>query len=103
MFNQIYNFIEYNKLIHKSQYEFRTVHSTELAILELVEQIIKGMDKNEIPINIYLDLSTAFDVLDHEIILNKLNYYEIRETAFELLSSYLSNRKQYVEIDDINL
>ena len=60
------------------------------------------MDKNETPINIYLDLSKAFDTLDHEILLEKLCYYGIRDTALKLFQSYLSERKQYVEFDGTN-
>ena len=58
------------------------------------------MDHNETPINIYLDLSKAFDTLDHEILLAKLQYYGIHGTPLELVKSYLTNRKQYVEIED---
>ena len=57
------------------------------------------MDHNETPINIYLDLSKAFDTLDHEILLAKLQYYGIHGTPLELVKSYLTNRKQYVEIE----
>ena len=58
------------------------------------------MDHNETPINIYLDLSKAFDTLDHEISMAKLQYYGIHGTPLELVKSYLTNRKQYVEIED---
>ena len=59
------------------------------------------MDKNDIPITIFLDLSKAFDTLDHNILLDKLSYYGINGTAYKLMESYLTNRKQFVEIDDI--
>ena len=54
------------------------------------------MDNNHIPINIYLDLSKAFDTLDYAILIKKLNIYGISGRALLLLHSYLSNRKQYV-------
>ena len=57
-----------------------------------------SLDENETPINIYLDLSKAFDTLNHNILLSKLRYYGIRYTD-NLFKSYLSNRKQYVEFE----
>ena len=57
------------------------------------------MDNNEIPLNIYLDLSKAFDTLDHNILLDKLHCYDIRNTPLDLFKNYLTNRKQHVEID----
>ena len=57
------------------------------------------MDNNEIPLNIYIYLSKAFDTLDHNIILDKLHYYGIINTHLYLFKNYLTNRKQYVEIE----
>ena len=54
------------------------------------------MDKKEVSINIFLDLSKAFDTIDHTILLAKLRYYGIHDTALLLLKSYLKNRKQHV-------
>jgi exonuclease III len=99
---QLQNYFTESKLFYKSQYGFRPNHSTELAALELIDQIIIKMDKNEVPLNIYLDLSKAFDTLDHEILLTKLYYYGIRGQSFELMKNYLADRKQYVEFKDNN-
>ena len=49
-----------------------------------------------------MDLSKTFDSLSHDILFNKLTYYGVKNSANDLLRSYLSNRKQYVQIDDIS-
>ncbi len=90
------------KLLYNAQYGFRTDHSTEFATLELVDRIIIEMDKMNTPVNIFLDLSKAFDTLDHEILLYKLKNYGINGASFKLMESYIKNRKQYVEIEGIN-
>ena len=71
---------------------FESMHSTELAALELIDKIATKMDNDEVLINIYLDLSKAFDTLDHEILLYKLNYYGICNSSLKLFESYLHNR-----------
>ena len=79
------------------------MHSTEYAALELTDRIITQIDNNELPINIYLDLSKAFDTIyyiDHLILINKLEYYGIKGSHLRLLHSYLSNRKLYTEINN---
>ncbi len=59
------------------------------------------MDKMNTPINIFLDLSKAFDTLDHKILLEKVKQYGITGVAHKLLESYITNRKQYVEMNGI--
>ena len=61
--NQLTHFFQTNNLFFENQYGFRPGHSTEYAALELTDRIITDMDKNHFPLNIYLDLSKAFDTL----------------------------------------
>lgn len=100
IYNQIYDYFSKLQLLYKSQYGFRSSHSTELAALEIVNRIIIDMDNGKVPINVYLDLSKAFDTLDHDILSFKLSYYGIRGKSLQLLQSYLHDRIQYVEMDD---
>ena len=58
------------------------------------------MDLNEIPIDIFLDLSKAVDAIDHTILLHKLKYYGLEQSTLRLFESYLKNRKQYTEIEE---
>ena len=59
------------------------------------------MDKHKIPINFHIDLSKAFDSLRHDILLDKLTYYGVTHPAKKLIESYLSNRKQFVQVGNI--
>ncbi len=59
------------------------------------------MDKNNTPLNKFLDLSKGFDTLYHKILLEMLNYYSIIGVAYRLMESYITNGKQYVDIDDV--
>ena len=58
------------------------------------------MDKDDIPFSVFLDISKAFDTIDHNILLDKLKHNDIEGIPFQLFKSYLSDRKQYVEIND---
>ena len=85
-----------------SQYGFRAGHSTELASIELLDRITQDLDKGKIPISIFLDLSKAFNTLDHVILLQKLNYYGIKSVELKLFQDYLQNRTRYVSYDKTN-
>ena len=77
-----------------------TKSSTELAALEVIDRLLTQLDGQLILINLYLDLSKAFDSLNHNILLNKLLLHGVTHMAKRLVRSYLSNRKQYVMIGD---
>ena len=80
-----------------SHYGFRRFHSTELAALELTDRIRQQIDQKKVPFSVFLDLSKAFDTLNHDILLTKLRYYGIKGTSLSWFTSYLENRYQYVE------
>ena len=91
MIRYIHFFAEHS-LFNDNQYSFKSGHLTEYAIMEVIDRTITALDSNETPINIFLDLSKAFDTLDHNILLNKLHTYGICDIALELMESYLKNR-----------
>ena len=91
-----------NSIIYESQYGFRQGHSTIHAVSEFIENVIDGFDKRESTLAVFLDLSKAFDTIDHNILLQKLKFYGIRGNAFDWFTSYLSHRVQYVALEDYN-
>ena len=90
-------------LLAVQQYGFRQKNSTEYAGIKLIDHVSKQMENGKTPGNLYIDLSNAFDTLTFDILLFKLNYYGVTDTALELMSSYLKNRKQYVVFETYNL
>ena len=89
---RVYTLIDHQQL-YQSQYGFRTKHSCENAVCELVGSIVKSQELKHYTIGLFLDLSKAFDTLDHNILLQKLERYGIRGKALEWFKSYLSSRK----------
>ena len=100
VFDQLYQYFDVNKLFYSSQYGFRKKHSTETAGLELIDKAMKDNDKKQDPFAIFLDLSKAFDTIDHVIMLKKLSHYGISGTALLWFESYLTNRTQYVLFEE---
>ena len=94
MFDRMRDFIEKRSLLYSSQYGFRQAHSTQHAILDIVETIQTNMDKKLFSCGIFIDLKKAFDAVNHNILLDKLNYYGFCGIINQWLSSYLSNRTQ---------
>ena len=101
VYGQIYDYLISNLLLYKSQHGFQKLHSTETATLEFLDRIYNNLDAGETPISVFLDLSKAFDTLDHSILLKKLDYYGIRGIPLKWFQSYLSGRTQFVDYDGI--
>jgi hypothetical protein len=95
---QLLDYFTKHNLLYPHQYGFREGHSTELALTEFLDRLYKLLDNKKTPFAIYIDLSKAFDTLDHSILLSKLQHYGISNTELNWFSSYLNNRKQYVEL-----
>ena len=101
LFDQINEYFSSHNLYNDSQYGFRKKHSTEHAALELVDRISQELDKGNTPLNICIDLSKAFDTLDHKFLLRNMNQYGHNGPALNIMKSYLTDRKQYVELKNV--
>ena len=97
---QLYEYMDSNNLFNNSQYGFRKNHSTEYAAMEFVDKIGETMNNKQTPFAIFIDLSKAFDTLDHTILLQKLRFYGIQGTELAWFESYLTGRTQCVRYND---
>ena len=97
--NQLYKYFTGNNLFYNSQYGYRSLHSTELASLELIDRVFQHLDTGKLPLSIFLDLSKAFDTLNHFILLDELKYYGLSNTPLSWFESYLYRVQQFVELD----
>ena len=96
VFNRCVEYIDAHEILNDKQFGFRPNHSTYMAIMQLVDMITSAVERNETTIGIFLDLSKAFDTIDHKILLHKLEHYGFRGVVLEWFKNYLTNRKQYV-------
>ena len=92
MYTRLYNFLDIHNCIYNLQFGFREKHSTNHALFSITEKIREALDNNNFACGIFIDLQNAFDTVDHNILLQKLNHYGIRGVANDLFNSYLSNR-----------
>ena len=90
------DFFTKNDVISVSQFGFRQDHSPTNAIAKFIQQIIDSMESGNYCVGIFLDLSKAFDTLDQNILIDKLQYYGVRGNAIDIVRSYFNDRKQFV-------
>ena len=102
LYTRFLAFIEKFDLLDENQFGFRRKHKTVDALACVIQQIRVAMDRKETSCCVFLDLKKAFDTLDHKIMLAKLETFGFRGRVFELLKSYLSDRKQYLHVDGFN-
>ena len=86
---RLQNHLEQNNILSDNQYAYRKGRSTELALARFTRDIIKSFDDGKLTIAVFLDLSRAFDCVNHDILIEKLKYYGLRNTELQWFSSYL--------------
>ena len=105
-FSKIFERIIYNRMLAnidkyniltEQQYGFRKGRSTSLALIDLFDKVTSAIDNKKFTIGLFLDLSKAFDTVDHDILFSKLVHYGFRGLILDWLKSYLSNRTQFVD------
>ena len=99
MFKRLYAFLEQYKCIYDLQFGFRENHSTNHAIISIIQKIQNAIQNNKLAIGVFIDLQKAFDTVNHSILLEKLNHYGISDISNNWFRSYLTDRQQFVSID----
>ena len=100
---RLYSFLTRCDILCDKQYGFRPNRSTIDAVTDLTSDVLSSLDRIDMCLSVYLDLSKAFDTINHKILLNKvLEYYGIRGSTLELFRSYLDRRMQYVCYNGLN-
>ena len=94
---QIVAYLENNSIFHPSHHGFRSLHSTCTALLEIHHSWLRALDQNEFVATLMLDLSAAFDVVDHSLLLEKFSIYGFDGISINWFKSYLTGRKQLVQ------
>ena len=95
MYKRVISFLNRFKILYKYQFGFRENYSTVQAVIEITDNILSELEKKNMVAGIYLDLSKAFDTVDHTILLHKMKHYGIQGLPLKWFQSYLSNRQQY--------
>jgi len=98
MFKRLYTFLEQYKCIYELQFGFRKNHSTNHAIISIIQKIQDSIQNNRFSIGVFIDLQKAFDTVNHSILLEKLDHYGISGISNTWFRSYLTERQQFVSI-----
>ena len=101
MYNRLLRFLNAFKILSANQYGFRKHHSTAYALACLYDKISSAIENKEYKVGIFIDLSKAFDTVDHHILISKLEHYRVRGTALRWFESCLGGRQQYVEFNGV--
>ena len=99
---RLYSFLSSNKVIYNQQFGFSKQHSTAHAVNYSINKILTEIEAKNHVIGIFIDLSKAFDTIDHKILLAKFKHYGICGVCHTLLSSYLSNRTHYTMFQQVS-
>ena len=95
---RLYSYLENKGTLYGSQYGFQSKRSCEQAIMGLMGYVLQSKNQNGYSVSVYLDLSKAFNTLDHKILLNKLDRYGIQGIAHKWLKNYLKDRSLIAKV-----
>ena len=96
--DRVMKYLERIKILNNSQFGFRSKHSTNHAVINLTETTLEALESNLEVGGVFLDIAKAFDCVNHDILLRKLEYYGFRGSSLMWFESYLKNRSQFVNI-----
>ena len=103
MYNSLYKNLTTKKFLYSKQFGFQTGLSTEQVIVKLVDKIYESSEKDRYTLGVFIDLSKAFDTVDHRILIKRPEMYRIKDINLVWFRSYLTNRIQYISITrDLN-
>ena len=102
VYHRLYSFCTSYDILNPNQYGFRSGHSTIHAVTKLTADILASFDNNKDSLAVFLDLSKAFDTIDHDILIKKMNVYGIRGIALDWFKNYLTGRKQFVSYGSVS-
>ena len=97
--DQLYKYLTSHNILSQCQSGFRSKHSTNTALLDVTDYILLNANDGKVTASIFLDLKKAFDTVNHDLLLKKLNSYGIKGTTLAWFKSYLSDRTQAVNIN----
>ena len=95
------HYFSIENIVISNQYGFKLGNTTMDCLVDLIEEISTSLDQGSYAVTIFLDLSKAFDTVNHSILLSKLSYYGIQNAHMNWFKSYLSKRKQRVFINGV--
>ena len=99
--NQVNEFMQKEKILNGTQFEFRKHKSSTDAVLHLIEPLQENYDNLKISVAVFIDLAKTFNSISHEIFLKNIEPYGFSESAVDLFASFLKNRKQCAKINNV--
>ena len=96
--NALYSFLCENDLIYIRQSGFRSKHSTETALIKIIDDLLFNLDNDRVSGMVLVDYRKAFDMIDHTLLLKKLEMYGISRDSLQWFTSYLKDRRQLVKL-----
>ena len=102
VFDQLYEYLVRNNLIHPGQSGFLKLHSTLTCLLKNTDDWYSGLDTGQLMGTVFIDLKKAFDTVDHDLLCKKLEHYGVQQRELSWFQSYLANRKQFCRVGGVD-